>query len=162
MYSFLQLLLLKDCSKPNKVSAHIHSAVQISSRGAKYIAGVVNCFTCLPWILWCKFISLRLSSEALTWIRILIDFNEFVTQERHGSIRAGPEERWRWSGYPLLAGAPFIQRQAEWSVLVQPGEEKTAGSHYYSLSVINGACKRDGEKLFTSMHSVWTRDDDFN
>lgn len=41
-------------------------------------------------------------------------------------------------------------------------EENTAGNYYYSLSAMNGACKREGEKLFTRPCSDWTRDDNFN
>lgn len=58
-----------------------------------------------------------------------------TVQERHGPVRASPEEgheNSQWGGTSLHWG------QAERVGIVQPGEEKALGKPYCSLSIYKG------------------------
>jgi len=46
------------------------------------------------------------------------------------------------------AGTPLLGGKARRAGAVQPGEEKAPGTHYHSLSVLERACKKDGDRLF--------------
>jgi len=58
----------------------------------------------------------------------------------------GPEEGHKDD---MRARAPLLRGKAETVGAVQPGEEKTAGRPYSSLSVLKGAYRKDGENIFS-------------
>jgi len=49
----------------------------------------------------------------------------------------------------MRTGTPLLQRKSERVGVVQPGEENAPGRAYCGLGVLKGACKKDGNKLFS-------------
>jgi len=60
---------------------------------------------------------------------------EPLAQARHVAVGVGPEEGHKSD---QRAGVPLLRGKAEKDGAVQPGEEKTVGTSYCSLSVIEG------------------------
>ena len=79
-------------------------------------------------------------------------------QERHGPVRAGPEEATK---NDQKAGTPLLWGRSERAGAVQPGEEKAPGRPLSSLPVPEGAYKKAGEGLFTRACGDRTRENGF-
>jgi len=81
-----------------------------------------------------------------------------VEYEKELMLRAVPEEGPK---NDQRAGTPLPRGQAERAGAVQPREEKAPGRPYCGLSVLTGAYRKDGERLFTGACSDRTRADGF-
>jgi len=79
-------------------------------------------------------------------------------QEGHGPVGAGPEEGHKDD---LRAAAPLLWGKAERAGAVQPGEEKAAGRPHSSLSVPEGAYRKDGQNVFSRACCDRTRSNGF-